>query len=136
MIAVTVPIAIPISRASRENMLAGLGAIIISETIAAGALEGAEISVVPRSREPIDRIGTVESAVRVIKRTQTIAARALDCLKISIALESRDTIGAIKGSRRKLALTKRRDVPTRAVVASLREALAGHRAHTHRREVL
>src|SRR5207302_8961150 len=53
MVAVTVPIAMPISRPSREDMLASLGAIIIGETIAAGSLERTETSVVLRSRETV-----------------------------------------------------------------------------------
>ena len=118
MVAVTVPIAIPTGRASREDMLAGPSAIevIITETTAARALERSEISVVLRSDEIALPAGAIEIAFSVIKRTETIAAGALDCSKISIALEPRDTIGAIE----------RRDVPARIESRSLRKRPRRH----------
>src|SRR6202022_555940 len=108
MVAVSVPTAMPISRALRKDMIARPGAVesavIVTEPIAAGALDRSEISVVLRSRETIGRTGAVESALNIIERTKTIYAARLNSFKISIVLESRDRVAAIESSRRKPAL--------------------------------
>jgi hypothetical protein len=89
-------------------------AVIITEPIAASALDRSKIVVVLESAKTIGRAGAVEIAVRS---------------KISIALES-DTIAAVESSGRKPALIERRHVPTR-IERALTER-GGHRTRAHR----